>query len=348
MKLYHSNGYLNMEEIINLPVPFIFVVGERAGGKTYGALRYFIEENKKFALMRRTQTQSDMISTVELSPFKSPCADLGMLYTCGTIAKGINAVYPAEKDETGKLHIAGREFCITLALSTIANIRGFDASDIDYMVYDEFIPEKTARPIKEEAITFFNAYETINRNRELQNREPLKTILLANSFDLVNPLFMHLKLVTRAMRMLETGTEFYMDKSRGLALIISQTSPIAHKKKSTALYKLVGEESDFTRFSLQTQFTNDIPENIRSCPIKEHRIMCTIGEISIYKHKSFNSYYITTHESGTPKDTFTTSDSDILRFQRKYNHLWSAYIRREIFFENYMVQALFKKLFKLH
>lgn len=347
MNLYDKNGYLDMERIISLPVPFIFVTGERGGGKTYGAIKHFLQTGEKFALMRRTQTQADMINAVELSPFKSPCQDMNMMYTCGNIAKGIGGVYPAEKDTDGKLHIVGEEFSIVLALSTIANIRGFDASDIDYMVYDEFIPEKTARPIKEEAVTFFNAYETMNRNRELQGRQPLKCILLANSFDLTNPLFMHLKLVTRAMRMLETGTEFFMDRKRGLALIISQSSPVAQRKKATALYQLVGEDSDFTKFALRTQFVNDMPENIRSCPLREHKIICTIGEISIYKHKSFNSYYITTHCAGTPKDVYTTSDSDTLRFQRQHGYLWSAYLRREIFFENYMVQAIFKKLFKL-
>ena len=69
-KLYLESGYLNMEYIINLPVPFIFVLGGRGTGKTYGALKYLLDNDKRFIMMRRTQTQVDMIKDSAFNPFK--------------------------------------------------------------------------------------------------------------------------------------------------------------------------------------------------------------------------------------------------------------------------------------
>ena len=95
-----------------------------------------------------------------------------------------------------------------LALSTISNVRGFDATDRDVLIYDEFIPERHERPIKDEATAFFNAIETIQRNRELEGKDPLTVLCLANANELANPLFIELKLVKRAMALIRKGIEF--------------------------------------------------------------------------------------------------------------------------------------------
>ena len=51
--IYLSSGYFNVEYALRFPVPFIFVVGGRGTGKTYGALRYVLENDIKFIYMRR-------------------------------------------------------------------------------------------------------------------------------------------------------------------------------------------------------------------------------------------------------------------------------------------------------
>ena len=63
MKLFTDDGYINMEAIINTKLTFIIIVGGRASGKTYGALKYCLDHDKKFILMRRTQSQIDLISS---------------------------------------------------------------------------------------------------------------------------------------------------------------------------------------------------------------------------------------------------------------------------------------------
>ena len=115
----------------------------------------------------------------------------------------------------------------TAALSTISNMRGFDASDVEMLIYDEFIPEKHERTLKHEATAFLNAYETINRNREMQGKKPLQVLALANAMDLANPIFLELGIVNNIERMLDKGrSNIYLDRDRGLLVAICSNSPI--------------------------------------------------------------------------------------------------------------------------
>ena len=43
MNLYTADGYADMSAIYNIDVPFIFVIGGRGTGKTYGILKYVLE-----------------------------------------------------------------------------------------------------------------------------------------------------------------------------------------------------------------------------------------------------------------------------------------------------------------
>ena len=62
MGLYDNNGYLDIEKIIRCGQPFIFIVGGRGTGKTYGMLKYVLDNNIPFIYMRRTQAQADIIN----------------------------------------------------------------------------------------------------------------------------------------------------------------------------------------------------------------------------------------------------------------------------------------------
>lgn len=340
--MYLDSGYLDMAKIINTDATFVFVVGARGIGKTYGALKYLIERGNKFMLMRRTQLQCDLISKPDLSPLKSPLNDMGLDFKAVPISRQNSAYYLVRGDET-----SSTPFCYTAALSTFSNLRGFDASDVDYLVYDEFIPQKQERPIKEEAEAFYNCYETMNRNRELSGRKPIKAILLANSFDMANPLFISLGLVMRAEKMVKTGQSKYIDKTRGLALYIPQKSPVSDKKRKTALYKLTDKSGDYSRMALDNVFVNDTPDNVITKRLIEYVPVVKIGEIVIYKHKSNTTYYVSRHLTGTPKNSYTMSDNDRKRFVRQYGYLWQKFMNNQVYFENYLCQVLFDKALAL-
>lgn len=342
MKIFLDNGYLNIGEILSQGMPFNFVWGGRGVGKTYGALKEIVSHETIFMLMRRTQNQLDMINKPEFSPFKTLNKDMGWNVSIEPISKYNGGVYDSEivEDGTPTKKLIG----YTCALSTIANIRGFDGSDIEVLIYDEFIPEKHSRPIKAEDEAFLNAYETINRNRELQGKPPLQVLCLANSNALDNPLFLGLGLVTQAERMVRRGQTYSLLKNRGVLLVNVCDSPISEQKRNTALYKLTGD-TEFSRMALSNDFMGeDERGNIGSKPLREYNPVVTVGEICIYRHKSKDRYFISCHTSGSPR-TFGVGDTERTRFKRAYGWLWTAYLENKVDFEERICEILLTKYF---
>lgn len=333
MSIYLDSGYLDIEKILSYNMPFNFVVGGRATGKTYGALKTAYENRIRFILMRRTQTQCDLINKPEFNPYKAINMDLGSNVTVKSISKyNSKIVEDFEDSET----ILG----YTCALSTISNMRGFDASDVQLLIYDEFIPEKHERPLKNEGSAFLNAYETINRNRELKGSDPVQVLCLANAFNIANPIFLELGLVGRCEKMKNSGQELFIDKERGILIVMLYKSRISKAKADTALYRL--SSGSYADMALSNDFIYNSNENIKSIALNEYRLICTVGEISIYRHKSKRTYYVSEHRSGTAPQ-YTSDEVNILRYRKNHGMLlYSAYMRNNITFENMLTKSLFE------
>lgn len=346
MKLYQDDGYLNIKDIIDGPAVYSFVVGGRGVGKTFGSLKEIIDRGLKFIFMRRTQVQVDMIKDDNLNPFNALTAVLGDNYrfVMKKVNKNITAVYRAEFDPEKHIYIAsGNILGYIMALSTVSNIRGFDASDVSILIYDEFIGEKHERPIRDEGAAFLNALETIARNRELQGRDPLKVLCLSNSNDLANPIFIQLKIVKDVENMVRKGQEYRYMPERHLAIYILQITPIGAAKAQTTLYKLAGD-SEFTQMALSNDFSNEEMAEIKPQNIREYKPVVQVGEICIYRHKSKYLYYVTSFRSGSP-EVYDSSAMDLKRFSRNMYHIWLAYLNRHVIFESYMDQVLLEKYF---
>lgn len=344
MNLYLENGFLDMDKIISdINVPFIFIVGARGIGKTYGAIQYVAKHDFRAVFMRRTQTQADLQLQPEMSAFNTPLNDLGYTFDTVKLGKNSAAIYTRKLDSDER---SDTPLSIIMSLATNSNARGFDARGIDIILYDEFIAQPEERPIKNEAEAFFNCYETINRNRELSGKPPVKCIFMANSFNLANPIFTYLKLVNKAVKMAEKHREIYIERERGLAIIMPSNSPISVAKQDTALYKLVGFDNDFARMAISNISEDDIGNQIASRNLREYVPLVVVGETAIYRHKSRKEYYVTSHITGTPKDRYESGKAEKARFCRNYRFLTIANLECRVFFETYFHQILFDNLWK--
>lgn len=335
MKIYDSNGYVNVRGILEEGYPFNFLIGGRGTGKTYTALKVAREDNKKFMLMRRTQAQADLISKPEFSVFKPLNEDLGWNVCVKRISKYNSVFYiPDLDDEKNDLDIG-----YTCALSTISNMRGFDASDIQLIIYDEFIPEKHERILKNEADAIYNAYETMNRNREIKGVAPIQMVCLANANDITNPVFESLNLIRVADKMQKGNNDRWTDEKRGIQLIMLHRSPISRQKAHTVLYNLT-EGSEFANMALDNDFNVD-RQHVKPRPLSEFVPICSIGELCIYRHKSENRLYASTHLSGVFNKKYSLTDADRLYYQRVYRAHWDLYISGMIDFEDVLSEKLF-------
>ena len=62
MKIFKEDGYLDMGAIMAAGYPFTIVCGGRGTGKTFTALYETIKDKVPFMLLRRLQTQIEMIN----------------------------------------------------------------------------------------------------------------------------------------------------------------------------------------------------------------------------------------------------------------------------------------------
>ena len=292
--IYLDSGYLNIDYILRFRVPFIFCVGGRGTGKTYGALKYVLDNGIKFLYMRRTQAQADLINRAEFSPFKSIMRDTGAVILSTPITKYNSAFYRG-KIEGDKTIQDGAPIGYTLALSTVSNLRGFDMSDCELLIYDEFIPEPHERPLKNEAQALFNAYETINRNRELSGAPALKVLCLANANTITNPVFDALGVIDKVYAMENSGQVVSINEARGYAIVLLSDSPISERKRETALYKLT-RGSEFESMAIDNSY--NVQFNRQNVNLLEYAPLFTVEGITIYKHKSGAGFYVTRHASG--------------------------------------------------
>jgi len=333
-ELFEESGYINMPGIIELGYPFTFVTGARRTGKTFGGLKYNLSHGIKFVYLRRSQTEIDACKTPALSPFMDINQELGYDIQVKPLAKNVIGFYDMGK-EMKNLIAPG------IALTTLHNVRGISGAEYSQIFYDEFIPEKIARPIKGEFDAWSNAYETLNGNRELKGGKPMQFICCANSNMAANPIFMGLGLVRILERMKKDHQVYYADKGRGILIVNVEGSPISQKKKTSALGKLT-KGTDFARMAYDNEYAFDDFSNIESRSLREYKPYKQVGEICVYKHKSRNEYYISEHTAGAPVK-YGSSEREIEAFSRGAGVLRDAYLSGRIYFENYLTKVLFLK-----
>lgn len=331
MKLYDKKGYLNMTEIIETGYPFIFIAAARGTGKTYGGLKYFYQKKKKIIHLRRTQKESDLQNTEAGSSYKSIMNDLGESYTISS-ANNVGRVM----DQNGNV------IAFNMALNTFASVRGMDFSDIDHIFYDEFIAEPHVRKIKQEGFSLANLYESVNRNRELEGKDPLQLVCAANSVNMANDTFLYFDLITHAEQMLSKGEDYRIIGNK--LLIIPQHSPISEKKKETALYKAVN--SEFSDMAIKNKFILNDFSYVRKRELREYRCLLQLGDLYVYEHKADQTYYVT-FSRGETRDKYTNGYADRIRARRSLNRLINYYLDGLVYFESFRCVALFEKYFEI-
>lgn len=236
-----KNKYIDIKDYVDPSFPFTLFLGGRGIGKSYSGLS-LIEEDK-ILWMRRTDGELEALndnpkSGEGLNPYKAYNRNNKTNYGFKEIKKHISGIYERYYDEDDKLQY-GKLRGYGAALTTLASVRGIDLSDVKYMEYDEYIPEKHVRKINGEGAALFNCYETVNRNRELEGEPPVIFFGFANAFDISCPLFQELGVVAELEKCLRKGKKIYEDRERGLRIIMLEaTEQFKQEKKETALYRL--------------------------------------------------------------------------------------------------------------
>lgn len=281
--------YFTLDKAKSVDVPFNIFIGGRGTGKTYATLDDAYTENgeeNKFMYLRRTEVEVASIADDKYNPYKALNRQKGYNVHANYSSKnGVGEFFePVEKGVERFLGYAS-------ALTTFGKLRGADLCDVDKIVFDEFIKNRVSHPIKDEADLFFNAYETITRNRELEGRKAPTAYLLSNSTTLNSPILEELNLVNVIERMKRKQQRAYTDRDRGIHIELVEGLKVTEEKRDTALYKLT-RGTAYSAHALDNEFAYDSFENIAKVNLNEYVPWVQLEELYIYRHKNRLEYYV--------------------------------------------------------
>ena len=307
--------------------PLNIVIGGRGIGKTYSTLLFLIESGKKFIYMRNTDAQMTECASVFGNPFKRINTD-----------KGYDICIDKEKkhylirDKTNDNNIIG----YAVALSTFENLRGVDLSDVEYVIFDEFIERRTLT--FDQFASFASFYETTNRNRELLGDEPLKCILLSNAQKLGNPILAGYNIIPIIERMIRDQQRTYSSKNLFIDL---PESEVSERKRSTAQYELI-KDTQYAKEVLDNKFAYDSFYGIGKQKIQEFKPVCIIDGMTVYKHKAKLLYYVCNIHADIIE--FTSKDQGILWMRNYGQYFREAYAQGKFTFSDFTTKICFAKL----
>lgn len=335
---YHPKG-------INI---FYYCAG-RGLGKTYSSLdlcrelsegKFVIDEDgdNKFLYLRRTGVEAQAVSTIESNPFKKYNKNEGYDITPDYDSFiGIGSFY-----KTGDLKKEDHIGYIA-ALSTFANLRGVDFSDVTLILYDECLPEnKNKHPLKDEGFLLLDMLETINRNRALEGKPEVILIMLSNPIDLSSAFLSQLKITPILNNMIFNNQQRYTSYERSLHIEkITDHAVSKEKEEKSMLYKFA-KGTGYNDRALSGNFVGNDLSIIRKVELSEYTPYLTIENLCVYKHKSNGTYYISQVCMPT-KLNFRVYDKEAFRA----NFYWMykiLIIEGAVFYDNFLTKTVFDQM----
>lgn len=291
----YDDGYYHIaKDVEDYPNATIIIVYSRRGpGKTYGALWNSLWKERSIIYMKRTNADVKLIcdynseSNFDLSPYKAINRDKGTNVHGKLIEDGIGGFWHYEDG-----HPAGLPVAWCLSLNKAKSIKGLELSECDWMILDEFVPQKGEIVKHAEGEMLLDLYMTVNRDREERGQDPIKLILFANTEEISTPITNQLEVVDHMAELNASGkTHLYLE-DRGILIhhITEAEIPIKEHKKKQGIYKAMAGTA-WADKAFGGEFANNDFTNVKHFMLKG----CTP---LIHLHYKNKDYYIYKNQDG--------------------------------------------------
>lgn len=344
-----NNYYYNVaEDLEKFPECWAyFAWSGRNTGKTYSTLKYMLESRTKFIFLKRTIEDVNMLLSgsgkvgsklsmygADMSPFKAINRDTGSNVRAFGVYKGyLGGFWHCNEKNEPILDPIG----YILSLNSISKVKGFDLSDCDYIIFDEFIPSPWERVDKQEGKQLMDLYMTVSRDREHRGKAPLKIIGLANPTEANCPIFQELEIADEAVIMNTHGEEYR--QIRGIMLHqIKMCAEFNEVENNMQAVKAM-EGTSWHDMTTGEGFAYNDFGMVAPQKLKGYR--CIIGIIYRRYHwfiyQKEESYYVC-KSWGEPRDgTYDlNTDKDVRRFYGDvYLELKQDYVEGNVKFQTY-------------
>lgn len=340
----------------------VIAIGGRNTGKTYSSLKSCVVNDRKFVFLKRTIEDVDLLCAgsgtigtkvneygIDLSPFKSLNRDMRWNIKAFSIKKGLGGFWKCNKQGEPE----GAPIGYLLSLNAVTKYKGFDLSECDWLIFDEFIPQPWDRINRKEGEQLLDLYKTIARDREHRGKDPLKLVCLANATSISNPVMNILEVTDIVAEMQNRGEEKRMLDDRGILIHIIKDHPEFYKKeKDSMLYKSMGQTA-WGQMAFENKFAYNDLSNIGRTSLKGYKPVCAVS----YKHDNYyiymkeGQYYMcrSRHDSDNIYNLNRENDQKLF-FSEYVFELREACIEGKMLFETYTMYDLiinYKKFFKM-
>lgn len=337
IKKVNKEIWFNINKVLEKDCLVNIIYGGRGIGKTYSCLKYAYEHYFKTGY-----------GTIYLRRFKEELKDFqGMLNNI--IADG-NIDGSKIKFEKGKKFIDienNNRIIQAMPLSTAVTKKSNDFSDIDTIIYDEFIiANSNYQYIPDEFKTFHNFYETIARLREITQGVVVKAILLANPENRNNPYFIGYNIP------LNTKKLYIKDD---LLVLHADSHDFMEIKKTTRWGKFISTHTNMEEY-IEGNFKNNNEYLIDKLPQHTTYIATFIyleTKIGVYRTND-HKIILSKKYNEQNKNVFAltkadrTPDYQLLDKKNPYiMHLIMYNKAGQLFFDDYKIQAIFFDILKL-
>ncbi len=344
--------YVEVENVI-LPyfekgINVFYFCGGRGIGKTYSALDLCRKigtgeimfsstvETNKFMYMRRTKVEMEVCGSKIGNPFKKYNQNEGTAISIEHNSDmGFGCIYSEKGSDTN--------IGYTAALSTFANLRGADFSDVSFLLYDECIPEtKNKAPLKREGHLLLNVLETINRNRKMDGENEIVLCLLSNPIDLGSDLLCELAITPILNNMIIKGQEKFTDPERSFHIEKYINHPVSKEKQESIVYKF-SRGTNFAEEALSGGFVNNDMTVVRpKVQLSEYIAMLSIENICVYKHKSREEWYISS-VMNKAKYKFRANEQE--KVKKEFYHTYKALVLEHVvYYDTYATKVVFENM----
>ena len=285
IKLPTEELYTNITDDLLHHVNVLF--GGRGTGKTFSILRHRIENalidptKHKFIWLRDTETVTRKLAAKGLTPpIEAKHPEIG-----------INIIKKIEDNYTF-IHNKGLEDeCVIgylMALSTFHNARGIDYSDVDTIVFDEFMPEEGTIIRRDQGSLWLNMYESICRNRELEGLDPVRVIFLSNTNGLYSEILEDFGLSTMVEEMTLKNYKHYEDADIWIEFL--ENKDFTEAKSKTLLYRL-SKNAKFNDMALNNKFNDNMALIVPKMNLKGSKGILTLDKRYTLIQLSNGAYY---------------------------------------------------------
>lgn len=295
-----SYYYSIADDIAKYPDAWCYVVvGGRSTGKTYGALKDCYLNKRKFIFAKRTNKDVDLLCAgsgaigtkrsqygLDLSPFKSINRDLGCNVKAFKIKEGLGGFWECEEAEEEGETPTSEPIGTLISLNSVSKFAGFDMSESDWLIFDEFIPRPWEKVARKEGDQLLDLYKTVCRDREHRGKQPLKLICLANAVNVSNPVSNILEVTDHFAEMQVDGREYIYIEDRGIMLhMLKPSKDFEDKERKSAIYRAMGG-TEWGAMAFENSFAYNDFTAVAKGQLKGFKPVCSYT----YKHKDYYVY----------------------------------------------------------